>query len=227
VPDAALGALQALRALADASEDEGAEVTRGFLAATSRPTSYVLRQWAEASWPAAARRWGPAFPIQTNRTLEDYREIARRFVAVPESPEAHPHIFIETDQRGVIEVELLGPEAPLTVVNFLTLVDRRYFDRGRWQRVIPNLVARDGDPRGDGWGGPGYAIRDEINQRRFDGYVLTMALAGPDTGGSQWFITLGAQPQMDGTYTVFGRVVGLPATLLRVTQGDQIRLIRR
>lgn len=227
VPDAALGALQALRALAGASEDDDAEVTRSFLAATPRPASYVLRQWAEMAWPTAASRWGPPFPIQLIRTLEDYREIARRFVAVPTSPDAYPHIFIETEQRDAIEVELFGPEAPLTVVNFLTLLDRRTFDRGRWQRVIPNVVARDGDPRGDGWGGPGYAIRDEINRRRFDGYVLSMALAGPDTGGSQWFLTLGPQPQLDGAYTVFGRVVGSPALLLRMTQGDQIRLIRR
>jgi len=159
--------------------------------------------------------------------MDDYREFARRFVATPASPDAHPHIFIETDQRGIIEVELLGPEAPLTVVNFLTLLDRRFFDRGRWQRVIPNLVARGGDPRGDGWGGPGYAIRDEVNPLRFNGYVLAMGLSGPDTGGSQWFLTLGPQPQLDGVYTVFGRVVGSPSTLLRITQGDQIRLVRR
>jgi len=227
VPDAAIGALLALRTLAGISEEDDAEVGRSFLALTSRPTNYVVRLWAESAWPAASLRWGAAFPIQTGRTMEDYREIARRFIAVPESPEAHPHIFIETDQRGVIEVELLGPEAPLTVVNFLSLLDRRFFDRGRWQRVIPELVARDGDPRGDGWGGPGYAIRDEINQRRFDGYVLAMALSGPDTGGSQWLLTLGQQPQLDGRYTIFGRVVGAPTSLLRVTEGDQIRLIRR
>lgn len=227
VPDAALGALLALRNLAGLSDANDAEVARNFLALSARPTNYVVRLWAEAAWPAASERWGPAFPIQTGRTLEDYREISRRFIAVPESPEAHPHVFIETDQRGTIEVELFGPEAPLTVVNFLTLLDRRFFDRGRWQRVIPDMVARDGDPRGDGWGGPGYAIRDEVNQRRFDGYVLAMALSGPDTGASQWFLTLGAQPQLEGRYTIFGRVVGTPATLLRVTEGDQIRVIRR
>ncbi|HQR17223.1 MAG TPA: HEAT repeat domain-containing protein [Gemmatimonadales bacterium] len=227
VPDAAIAALDALRTLAASSEAEAGEVARDFLSITPRPANYVLRLWADATWPEAADRWGPAFPLETNRTLQDYREIASRFVAAPEAPEAHPHIFIETDQRGTIEVELLGPEAPLTVVNFLTLLDRRFFDHGRWQRVIPNLVSRDGDPRGDGWGGPGYAIRDEISQRRFDGFVLAMSLSGPDTGGSQWFFTLGPQPQLDGTYTIFGRVVGSPASLLRITQGDQIRLVRR
>jgi cyclophilin family peptidyl-prolyl cis-trans isomerase/HEAT repeat protein len=227
VSDAAIAALVALRTLAGLSEQDAAEVSRNFLVVSTRPGNYVVRLWAETAWPAATARWGAAFPIQTGRTMEDYREIARRFVAAPESPDAYPHFFIETDQRGVIEVELFGPEAPLTVVNFLTLVDRRFFDRGRWQRVIPDLVARDGDPRGDGWGGPGYAIRDEINQRRFDGYVLAMAISGPDTGGSQWFLTLGQQPQLDGRYTIFGRVVGAPTSLLRVTEGDQIRLIRR
>lgn len=227
VPDAAIGALLALRTLAAQSEEDAAEVGRNFLNLTARPSNYVIRLWAEGSWPTAARRWGAAFPIQTNRTIEDYREITRRFVAAPESPDARPHVFIETDQRGTIEVELLGPEAPLTVANFLTLLDRRYFDRGRWQRVIPELIVRDGDPRGDGWGGPGYAIRDEINRRRFDGYQLAMALSGPDTGGSQWFITLGAQPQLEGRYTIFGRVVGAPTSVLRVTEGDQIRVVRR
>ncbi|HEX5004101.1 MAG TPA: peptidylprolyl isomerase, partial [Gemmatimonadales bacterium] len=227
VPDASIAALQALRALSDRSPELAADVSRNFIGLSGRPGNYVLRLWAEAGWPELARRWGPAFPIATGRTLADYREITRRFVAVPESPDAHPRVILETEQRGTIEFELLGPEAPLTVVNFLSLLDRRFFDRGRWQRVIPDLIARDGDPRGDGWGGPGYAIRDELNQRRFDGYVLSMALAGPDTGGSQWFVTLGQQPQLDGRYTVFGRVVGAPTTLLRVTEGDQIRLIRR
>ena len=153
--DAALAALEALRTLADKSDASAAAVNREFLTATPRPSDYVVRAWAEAAWPAAARRWGAAFPITTGRTLEDYRELARRFVVVPDAPTAHPHIFIETDQRGVVEVELLGPDAPLTVVNFLTLLDRRYFDRGRWYRVVPNSVVQDGDPRGDGYGGPG------------------------------------------------------------------------
>jgi cyclophilin family peptidyl-prolyl cis-trans isomerase len=93
--------------------------------------------------------------------------------------------------------------------------------------VVPNFVVQGGDPRGDGWGGPGEAIRDEINPRRYKSYTLGMALSGPDTGGSQWFITLSPQPHLDGSYTVFGQVtVGIPV-LLRLTQGDRIRTIRR
>ncbi|MDQ3208112.1 MAG: peptidylprolyl isomerase, partial [Gemmatimonadota bacterium] len=184
-------------------------------------------RWAQANWPEAAARWGPTEPISTGRSLQDYRDLVRRFVVAPDSV-ARPHVFIETDQRGVLEVELFGPEAPLTVANFLRLVDRRFFDGNRWHRVVPNFVVQDGDPRGDGFGGPGGAIRDEINRMRYDTKsMLGMALSGPDTGSSQWFITLSPQPHLDGTYTVFGRAIGNVGALTRITQGDQIRTVRR
>jgi cyclophilin family peptidyl-prolyl cis-trans isomerase len=116
----------------------------------------------------------------------------------------------------------------LTVSNFLRLVDRRFFDGNRWHRVVPNFVVQDGDPRGDGFGGPGGAIRDEINRNRYGiKPMLGMALSGPDTGSSQWFINLSPQPHLDGTYTIFGRVVGNLTALARITQGDVIRTIRR
>ena len=136
-------------------------------------------------------------------------------------------MFLEVDQKGTVELELFGYEAPLTVANFLALVDRHYFDRLRFHRVIPNFVVQDGDPRGDGNGGPGTAIRDELNRRRFEGMMLGMALSGPDTGGSQWFVNVSPQPHLDGTFTVFGKVVAGHGTLLRVLQGDLIRTIRR
>ena len=143
------------------------------------------------------------------------------------TPLARPHVFIETEQRGVLDVELFGPDAPLTVANFLRLVDRRFFDGNRWHRVVPNFVVQDGDPRGDGFGGPGGAIRDEINRSRYGSKpMLGMALSGPDTGSSQWFISLSPQPHLDGTYTVFGRAVGNVGPLKRITQGDVIRTIR-
>jgi cyclophilin family peptidyl-prolyl cis-trans isomerase len=93
--------------------------------------------------------------------------------------------------------------------------------------VVPNFVAQDGDPRGDGWGGPGWSIRDEINPIRYAASTVGMALSGPDTGGSQWFITLIPQPSLDGIYTVFGRVVDDQGTLIRLTQGDVIKSIHR
>jgi cyclophilin family peptidyl-prolyl cis-trans isomerase len=113
------------------------------------------------------------------------------------------------------------------VANYLRLVDRRYFDNGRWHRVVPNFVIQDGDPTGTGSGGPGWSIRDEINRNRYEAGVLGMALSGPDTGGSQWFITLAPQPHLDGGYTVFGRVVAGHNIVPRVLQGDRIRTIER
>jgi cyclophilin family peptidyl-prolyl cis-trans isomerase/HEAT repeat protein len=226
-PEAALSALNAIATISRKGPTDRARVDREFLASVPRPSNYLLRGWAEENWPAAFDKWGPAYPLATGRTLQDYRDLARRFVIAPDSI-ARPHIFVETEQRGVLEIELFGPEAPLTVANFLRLVDRRFFDGNRWHRVVPNFVIQDGDPRGDGFGGPGGTIRDEINRIRYDiKPMLGMALSGPDTGSSQWFITLGPQPHLDGTYTVFGRAVGNVAALSRITQGDVIRTVRR
>ncbi|MGE3525056.1 MAG: HEAT repeat domain-containing protein, partial [Gemmatimonadales bacterium] len=187
IPDAVLAALAALRGIALSDTAARLRVRTEFLDVVSRPESYLVRRWAEANWQEAAARWGPAYPIRTERTRQDYREIARRFV-VSTDPSRYPHVFVEVEQRGTLELELFGPEAPLTVANFLTLVDRHYFDGLRWHRVVPNFVIQDGDPRGDGWGGPGGETRDEINRRRYNGRIVGMALSGPDTGGSQWFI---------------------------------------
>ena len=226
-PEASLSALAAVAAIRRSGTAARTRVDREFLEAVARPANYLLRRWAEVNWPEAAERWGPAYPISTGRTLQDYRELARQFLVVPDSV-ARPHVFIEIDQRGVLEVELSGPDAPLTVANFLRLVDRRFFDGNRWHRVVPNFVVQDGDPRGDGFGGPGGSIRDEINRSRYGlKPMLGMALSGPDTGSSQWFINLSPQPHLDGTYTIFGRAVGNIGPLSRITQGDVIRTIRR
>ncbi|MEO8139398.1 MAG: HEAT repeat domain-containing protein [Gemmatimonadota bacterium] len=225
-PDAALSALRAIVAITSAQSANAEELERQALAGIPRPDDYIIRRWADENWPAAAERWGSAYPLETHRTLEDYRAIARRYLIGP-SDARYPHVKLDVDQLGTIELILFGPEAPLTVANFLSLVDRHYFDGQRFHRVVPNFVAQAGDPRGDGWGGPGGAIRDEINPRRYKAYVLGMALSGPDTGGSQWFLTLSPQPHLDGGYTVFGEVYDGAPTLLRITQGDLIRTIRR
>ena len=222
-PDAAQGALHALQAIAE-GPDSGA--VRSFLAAPPPVTDPELRGWAEANWPALADRWGPSRPIATGRSLEDYRFLARQYLVAVDSTR-YPRVTIEVADRGPIVVELFGPDAPLTVANFLRLVDRRYFDGQRWHRVVPNFVIQAGDPRGDGNGGPGWAIRDEINRRRYGPNTVGMALSGPDTGGSQWFITLAPQPHLDGNYTVFGRLRGGDANAQKVVQGDLIRSIHR
>jgi cyclophilin family peptidyl-prolyl cis-trans isomerase/HEAT repeat protein len=224
-PDAAFAALGALQAIGGSSTEARGRVADEFVSSAPRPEDYLVRRWAVENWPELATRWGRATPIATGRSAQDYRDLVLRFIVAPDSL-ARPKVIIETDQRGPMEIELLGPEAPMTVANFLRLVDRRFFDGNRWHRVVPNFVVQDGDPRGDGFGGPGGAIRDEINRHRYDGPMLGMALSGPDTGSSQWFITLSPQPHLDGTYTIFGRVTGGLASLPRITQGDVIRTIR-
>jgi len=93
--------------------------------------------------------------------------------------------------------------------------------------VVPNFVVQDGDPGGDGWGGPGFALRDENSRVRYSRGVVGMALSGPDTGGSQFFITHSPQPHLDGTYPVVGQVVEGMEVVDRIIQGDRIRTIRR
>jgi cyclophilin family peptidyl-prolyl cis-trans isomerase/HEAT repeat protein len=225
-PEAALSALAAIVAIRKTGPAAQARVDRDFLQGTAQPANYLLRRWAEENWPEAAAKWGPSHPIATGRSLQDYRDVVQRYL-IGSDTLARPHVVIETEGRGSIEIELLGPDAPLTVDNFLRLVARRFFDRNRWHRVVPNFVVQDGDPRGDGFGSPGGAIRDEINRNRYEGPMLGMALSGPDTGMSQWFINLSAQPHLDGTYTVFGKVVDGTATLTRILQGDVIRTIAR
>jgi cyclophilin family peptidyl-prolyl cis-trans isomerase len=127
--------------------------------------------------------------------------------------------------RGPIRLELFGADAPITAWNFLTLARSGYFRNTRFHRVVPNFVAQDGDPRDDGNGGPGYAIRDEMNRRRYERGAVGMALSGPDTGGSQYFITHSPQPHLDGHYTVFGRVVRGYEVLDKIVQGDLITTV--
>ncbi len=225
-PEATLSALGAIVALLDSAGTERVGLEREVLVALPAPTSYLVRRWAEERWPAASDLWGPSLPIRGGRTREDYRDIARQFL-LSDSPQRAPHVQLDLGTYGMVELELFGADAPLTVAQFLRLVDQHFFDGLRFHRVVPDFVAQAGDPRGDGWGGAPELLRDEINLRRYDGYTLGMALSGRDTGTSQWFITLSPQPHLDGGYTVFGQVVSGQLALSRVTQGDLIRSIRR
>jgi len=113
---------------------------------------------------------------------------------------------IETS-RGDITAELYKNAAPFTVMSIVKLATRRSFYRGlTFHRIVPNFVVQGGDPRGDGWGGPGYTIRSEFSLLHFDTGMLGVASAGKDTEGSQFFITQSPQPHLDGRYTIFGRV---------------------
>ncbi len=141
------------------------------------------------------------------------------------SPPFSPHVFIET-ARGTVELELVVLDAPQTALNFMTLARKGFFNGLQIHRVVPNFVVQDGDPRGDGEGGPGYTIRDEINDKPYLRGTVGMALDWRDTGGSQFFITHSPQPHLDARYTVFGRVVNGMDVVDRIRQGDVIQRVR-
>src|SRR3990172_781785 len=111
-------------------------------------------------------------------------------------------------ERGEMTCDLFAADAPLTVENFVNLARAGFYDGTTFHRVIPGFMAQGGDPTGTGRGGPGYQFGDEFSpSRRHDGAgVLSMANAGPNTNGSQFFITLAATPHLDGRHSVFGRV---------------------
>jgi cyclophilin family peptidyl-prolyl cis-trans isomerase/HEAT repeat protein len=226
--DARLGAVRAIAHLADVDAAAAARVEREFLGGVPRSGDYLVRrEVADRLGADAARQyWASVYPVETGRSAEDYRDLARTVLLPALQGGALPQVTIETD-RGSIVLLLYAGDAPLTVQNFLRLVDRRYFDGSRWHRVVPNFVIQDGDPRGDGNGGPGWVIRDEINRRRYDRGAVGMALSGPDTGGSQFFITHSPQPHLDGGYTVFGHVIQGYEVLDQIVQGDRIRRIIR
>lgn len=225
IPDARIAAVTALGQIADLSPNAAGEVESRFLARVPRPSDYLVRRAAQERFPQAAAKWGPAEPIVTGRSLEDYRDIAQRLV-LPSGADANAQLVIETD-HGDITISLFTADAPVTINAFLQLVSRRFFDNFTWHRVVPNFVIQDGDPRGDGWGGPGYTLRDEINRNRYETGTVGIALSGPDTGGSQFFITHSPQPHLDGTYTVIGSVSSGMNVVDLITQGDTIRRIRR
>jgi cyclophilin family peptidyl-prolyl cis-trans isomerase/HEAT repeat protein len=140
-------------------------------------------------------------------------------------PTLSPHVFVETEY-GTIEFQLAVLDAPQTSRNFVELVKKGYFNGAEVHRVVANFVVQDGDPRGDGSGGPGHTIRDELNDRPYLRGTVGMALEWRDTGGSQFFITHSPQPHLDARYTAFGHVVNGLEVLDRIRPGDRIVRIR-
>jgi cyclophilin family peptidyl-prolyl cis-trans isomerase/HEAT repeat protein len=159
----------------------------------------------------------PAPEFKPSRSSADYlsllAEAKKPWLATVETP------------RGTFRVRLAGSAAPMTVVNFVSLVQRGFFNGSTFHRVVPNFVIQDGDPTGTGNGGPGYEIRDELNPIEYSEGAVGMALSGPDTGGSQWFVAHAPQPHLDGIYTVFGQVVAGQDVVEKIEQGDRITRI--
>ncbi|HEX2166416.1 MAG TPA: peptidylprolyl isomerase [Longimicrobiales bacterium] len=224
VLDAAFAAVNALARVRRA----GVPVEPAFylrFGADGAPTDAELYHAITDSIGPAPQSWAePPGRIQV-QPIAFYENIVRTYVAPVLAGGELPRAIIGTT-HGDIVLELAAAHAPLTVHNFISLIERGYYRGTRWHRVVPNFVIQDGDPRGDGSGGPGYAIRDEINPLRYMRGTLGMALSGPDTGGSQFFITHLPQPHLDGGYTVFGNVVGGMDVVDRVVQDDPIVSMR-
>lgn len=129
--------------------------------------------------------------------------------------------------RGPIKIELYPDKAPLTVANFVNLAQRGFYDGLNFHRVIPDFMIQGGCPEGSGRGGPGYRFADETNNGvRHERGVLSMANAGPNTNGSQFFITHVPTPHLDGKHTVFGKVLEGLDVVDSVAGGDLINSVK-
>jgi len=130
--------------------------------------------------------------------------------------------------KGTITLDLFPEHAPETVNNFMFLAGEGYYEDVSFHRVIPNFMIQGGDPTGTGRGGPGYTFKDEFsgNPLKHQTGVISMANAGPNTNGSQFFITHGPQPHLDGRHTVFGRAVDCQDVVDAIQQGDKILSIK-
>ena len=138
-------------------------------------------------------------------------------------PEKTYRARIETD-KGTIRIELYPEHAPKTVNNFVFLAREGFYDDLSFHRVIDDFMIQGGDPTGTGRGGPGYKFEDEVqgNPLKHERGVISMANAGPNTNGSQFFITHSPQPHLNGRHTVFGKVVEGLDVVDAIEQGDQM-----
>jgi peptidyl-prolyl cis-trans isomerase B (cyclophilin B) len=136
------------------------------------------------------------------------------------------YILMENGEK--IELEFFPNEAPNTVSNFEKLANEGFYDGVIFHRVIPGFVSQGGDPTGTGMGGPGYTIKCETegNPHKHETGSLSMAHAGKDTGGSQFFICHEPQPHLDGVHTVFGKVTSGMETVWNMKNGDKMKEVR-
>lgn len=127
-----------------------------------------------------------------------------------------------TTHEGVIVIDLDFKAAPNTVANFVELANKGFYNGLMFHRVINGFMIQGGDPEGNGSGGPGYTIDDEQNDLKHEAGVISMANRGPNTGGSQFFITQMPQPHLDGKHTVFGKVLQGQDVVCRIEPFDPI-----
>lgn len=151
---------------------------------------------------------------------------ARRLVSIYEGGGMlfSPRVIVST-RYGTVEMALDMVDAPLTSMSFVRLAQGGFYNGLTFHHVAPGLVAHGGDPRGDGYGGPGYALRCEYSGRPFGRGAVGMATLGKDTGGSEFFIALDPQPDLDGAYTQFAQVLSGMEVVERIRPGDLIQRV--
>jgi cyclophilin family peptidyl-prolyl cis-trans isomerase/HEAT repeat protein len=217
-------ALPRVRALAERvpSEPDIAEPVAGALVALAgKGAEEVLRTWLPHPHANVRRVAGESLTELTGQPVRAPRVELPVDTRRPDPAPAGATLTFRT-RKGDFSVALDAQEAPLTSGNLVTLARQGYFRDITFHRVVPDFVAQGGDPRGDGEGGPGYSIRCEITRRPYRRGVMGMALAGKDTGGSQFFFTHSPQPHLDGRYTAFGEVTQGMEVVDRLLEGDVI-----
>jgi cyclophilin family peptidyl-prolyl cis-trans isomerase len=186
--------------------------------ALADPDKTVATSAAEALQQITGKDYSSRIPTSTKALHADYDW------STLEALNASSKVLIETS-KGTITLQLLRDDAPFTVLTFVKLARKRFYDGLQFHRVVPNFVIQGGDPRGDGWGGPGFAIRSEISFAHFERGMVGIASAGKDTEGCQFFITHIPTPHLDGRYTIFGRVINGQDVVDRIQIGDSIKKI--
>ena len=134
---------------------------------------------------------------------------------------------IALEKGGEIRIEFFPEDAPKTIENFVTLAKKGFYDGLTFHRVVPNFVVQGGDPKGNGTGGPGYTIKAEFNKQKHVRGAVAMARAQhPDSAGSQFYITYGPTPHLDGNYTVFGQVISGMEHVDKIQVGDKMKSVK-
>ncbi len=222
------GLCEALRHMKSAEDAEAMQAVIGTLGlvgdSTCASALQPLRNDADVTVAEAART---ALQRLTGRDDGDATAVYRRPQHIDEDwatlawARSHPIVSMITS-RGGVKLELLPDAAPWTVVTFVKLVRSGFYDGLTFHRVVPNFVVQGGDPRGDGWGGPGFTIRTEISTEEYKRGTCGIASAGKDTEGCQFFITHCPTPHLDGRYTIFARVIEGMTAVDRIQIGDRI-----
>ncbi len=186
----------------------------------------VIRVWALRNLPPesnsrAAELLAEAIgPVESGRTLADYRQLAEELIALQQTP---PRLEVET-ARGTFVWELQPAWAPLSARAYLDWVEAGFFDDMVFHRVVPDFVVQAGDPTMVGYGGAPGSLRSEETPIPYTSGTVGLALAGRDTGGSQFFVVHSPQPHLTGIYPVLGRVVEGRRFVDRIQPGDALRI---